>query len=113
VSGNKANPDVVDQSGRSALHLAADQGHLELMQVLLDHDASVDAEDGMGRRTPLYLAATKKDSEAVKLLLGHGASTLNTCFGKTIQEVIEEQMPYFDVSKVQVIHCSSTQLDCA
>ena len=44
-----------------------------------------------------------KYSEATKLLISYGASPLNTCFGKTIGEIIEESMPYFDISKVDII----------
>ena len=100
---NKANIDGLDQCGRTALHLAAEKGLMDLVQVLLDHEADVDLEDALGRRTPLYVAAINKDSEVVRLLLTYGASPLNTCFGKTVQEVIEEHMDYFDVSKVQVL----------
>ena len=76
---------------------------MDLVKTLLDHDANIDQEDGLGRRTPLYIAAKNKNSEMASLLISHGASTLNTAFGKTIQEVIEEQMPYFDCTKIEVI----------
>ena len=100
---NSANVDAMDQNGRTALHLAADLGNLDLIQCLLDNGADVDPEDGLGRQTPVYITAKNKDSEGTSLLLAHGAATLNTCFGKTIQEVIEESMPYFDVNKVEII----------
>ena len=76
---------------------------MDLVKTLLDHDVNIDQEDGLGRRTPLYIAAKNKNSEMASLLISHGASTLNTAFGKTIQEVIEEQMPYFDCTKIEVI----------
>ena len=74
-----------------------------MAKILLDYDANIDQEDGLGRRTPLYIAAKNKNSEMASLLISNGASTLNTAFGKTIQEVIEEQMPYFDTSKVEIV----------
>ena len=83
--------------------MAAEKGLLDIVQILLDLGAEVDLEDGLDRRTPLYVSAINKHSEVTKLLLAYGASPMNTCFGKTIQEVIEENMSYFDVSKVQVI----------
>ena len=76
---------------------------MDLTKILLDHDANIDQEDGLGRRTPLYIAAKNKNSEITSLLISHGASTLNTAFGKPIQEVIEENMPYFDTSKVEIV----------
>ena len=100
---NKANVDAMDQSGRTALHLAAEEGNLDLVQSILVHDPQVDQEDGLGRRTPLYIAAVRKHPEVVKILLEHGASPLNTCYGKSIEETIQENLPYFDISKVEVI----------
>ena len=78
-------------------------GNMDLVKVLLDNEANIDQEDGLGRRTPLYIAAKNKNSEMCSLLISHGASTLNTAFGKTVQEVIEEEMPYFDTSKVEIV----------
>ena len=51
----------------------------------------------------MYIAAKNKNSEAVRLLIANGASILNTCFGKTVDETIQESMPYFDVKKVEVL----------
>ena len=49
VPKNSANIDAMDQNGRTALHLAADLGNLDLMELLLDFDAQVDPEDGLGK----------------------------------------------------------------
>ena len=99
---NKANVDSMDQNGKTALHLASEKGHLNLVQILLDSGANVDCEDGLGRRTPLYIAAKNKDKALLKILLENGACTLNTCYGKTIQELIEENIPGFDTSEITV-----------
>ena len=85
------------------MHLASEQGNLDVIKVLLEHNADTEAEDAKGRRTPLFLAAKAKHSEAVKLLLSFGASTLATSFGQSAQQVIEASMPYFDVSKVEIV----------
>ena len=42
--------------GRTALHDAAEGGHLEVIKLLLRYNAEVDAQDAMGR-TPLFRAA--------------------------------------------------------
>ena len=100
--GNTANVDTMDNSGRTALHLACETSQFDLVQILLEHDANVDLEDGYGRRTPLYIAANEKASEIVNILIANGASVLNTCYDKTIKEVIGEKMPYFDIEKVEI-----------
>jgi ankyrin repeat protein len=44
------------QSGKAALHLAAEHGHDEVADVLLAHKAFVGAKTKLGK-TPLHLAA--------------------------------------------------------
>ncbi len=100
---NTANVDSVDQSGKTALHLAVEKDKAELVQVLVDHDCNVDAQDGLGRRTPLYIAAHNKSRNIARILLENGASTLHTCYGKTVQETIEEMLPDLDVSSINMI----------
>lgn len=60
-----------DQSLLSALPLAAEEGHVECVRLLLDHDAdrsgSVEA-----RSAALSMAATFGHTEIVRLLLSHG-----------------------------------------
>lgn len=103
VANNKANVDAMNRSGSTALHIASEQGDVQMVEYLLGLNASVDAEDAVGRRTPLYLAAKNKHSEVARILLANGASTLNTSYGKTVEEVLQENMPYFDITKVEVI----------
>lgn len=51
------DPDVKDRDGVTALHRAAMGGHPEAVRVLLQHDASVNALDGMFSASPLVWAA--------------------------------------------------------
>lgn len=62
----------VNKSGWTPLHYAATEGHVQLMQWLLDEGAEVNAQTRAGV-TPLYMAARKPSREAVLLLLKHGA----------------------------------------
>jgi uncharacterized protein len=68
-----ADPNAGREGGRTALHLAADDGHLDVMQLLIDAGADVNAEDDSGR-TVLGDAASSRDGKAVKLLLNAGAT---------------------------------------
>ena len=62
----------VNKSGWTPLHYAATEGHIDLMQWLLDLGADVNVQTRAGV-TPLYMAARKPSRQAVMLLLKHGA----------------------------------------
>jgi uncharacterized protein len=62
----------VNKTGWTPLHYAATGGHVEIIQLLLDHDAYIDAESPNGT-TPLMMAAMYGAPGAVKLLLDAGA----------------------------------------
>ena len=47
-------------SGKTALHLSALNNHVDVVQLLLDHDADVAAADDAGN-TPLHYAVYKYD----------------------------------------------------
>lgn len=62
----------VNKPGWTPLHYAATRGHLDVMQILLDESAYIDAESP-NKTTPLMMAAYYGTPEAVKLLLEAGA----------------------------------------
>jgi ankyrin repeat protein len=64
----------VNKPGWAPLHYAATGGHLEMMELLLEHHAFIDAESPNGT-TPLMMAAQYGSVQAVKLLLEAGADT--------------------------------------
>lgn len=57
----------------TALHLAANEGHLAVTEVLLENEANKEAVTKMGR-TPLHVAVLRGNTEIVKLLLEKGAN---------------------------------------
>ena len=65
----------VNKPGWTALHYAATKGHLEIINLLLENNAYIDAESPNGT-TPLMMAAQYGTPEAVKLLLNAGADPL-------------------------------------
>ena len=62
----------VNKPGWAPLHYAATRGHLEVMNLLLEQYAYIDAASPNGT-TPLLMAARYGTPEAVKLLLQAGA----------------------------------------
>lgn len=62
----------VNKPGWTPLHYAASTGNTEVIQLLLDHYAYVDAESP-NRSTPLMMAAMYGSSEGVRVLLEAGA----------------------------------------
>ena len=60
--------DVFDSDGKAALHLAAEQGHLEVCNALLAHKAFVNSRSKIGL-TALHLAATRGYKELVQTLI--------------------------------------------
>lgn len=68
--------NVQDNSGYSALHHAALNGHQDVVQLLLTHEASTNILDAKGS-SPLHLAAWAGSVDIVRLLLCHGPSVPN------------------------------------
>lgn len=65
------------QIGEMPLHIATDQEHGELVELLLQFGAHVNVVD-RDNRTPLMLAARNGINTLVTLFLGHGAH-LDAC----------------------------------
>jgi len=63
-----------DENGSSLLHDAAFNGHVNVMEFLIDHGADVEAENAIGK-TPLFMLATMGHTEAMRWLVNEkGAS---------------------------------------
>lgn len=58
--------------GSSALHLAADGGYLEIIDLLIDNDAKLDTVDQL-KRTPLHRSVWLGHGAVTKLLVDRGA----------------------------------------
>ncbi|KAL1537335.1 ankyrin-1-like isoform X1 [Salvia divinorum] len=67
-----AKVSLANIEGFTALHYALLRGNLELMELLLNNRAPVDAQCVDG--TPLQIAVSRGNVEAVKSLLSHGAN---------------------------------------
>ena len=64
----------INKPGWAPLHYAATGGHVDIMKMLLDGNAFIDAQSPNGT-TPLMMAAMYGSTASVKLLLDEGADT--------------------------------------
>jgi ankyrin repeat protein len=65
----------VNKPGWTPLHYAATGGHSEMIRLLLDNHAYIDAESP-NRSTPLMMASSYGNAASVKLLLDEGADPM-------------------------------------
>ena len=80
----------VNKPGWAPLHYAATSGNAQVVQLLLDHYAYIDAESPNGS-TPLMMAAMYGSAEAVKVLLDAGAdATVKNALGLTALEFAQK-----------------------
>ena len=61
--------EALDNCDSTPLHLAAQEGHFVIVDLLVKAGASIEAEDSR-RRIPLQLAAHKRHFEIAQLLSG-------------------------------------------
>ena len=69
-----ADVNAAQGDGLTALHLAAQEGNLEIVKVLIVAKANVEAKSRIGAYTPLHLAAGAGQTLVVRALLAAGAS---------------------------------------
>lgn len=69
---NSQSINVDDYLGRTPLHCACKDGHVELLELLLDRGAKLDARTCLGQ-TPLHVVMAGCRVEALKLLVDEGA----------------------------------------
>ncbi|KAG7177400.1 Serine/threonine-protein phosphatase 6 regulatory ankyrin repeat subunit A-like 2, partial [Homarus americanus] len=71
------HPDIVKYCGSQkypAMHTAAINDESQVMELLIQHDADIEAKDATDHRTPLFFTITKQSIRCFQLLLEKGAN---------------------------------------
>ena len=72
-ASNGASINAQNGAGRTAIHIAANSGHLSCVQYLISQGAEINITDTRFRMTPLHLSAAAGNEKIVKVLLEKGA----------------------------------------
>ena len=81
---DRADPDIPDDDGRTALHLAVVNEFVEAIDALAEAGADLNAQDRLVGHTPLHLVVGKSAVRAIQVLARHGADLHSTnWFGHT------------------------------
>lgn len=105
-STKRFNVNYQDADGFSALHHAALGGSLELINLLLDAQATVDIRDSNGMR-PLHYAAWQGRLEPVKRLLRAAAAVNAASLDGQIPLHLAAQYGHYEVSEMLLQHQSN------
>lgn len=68
------NPNVADLNGMAGLYVAAQNGHVEIVKLLLAHRADPNKSADLPLKTPLFAACGRNQNEIVSLLIAAGAN---------------------------------------
>ncbi|XP_071092312.1 protein phosphatase 1 regulatory subunit 16A-like isoform X1 [Haliotis cracherodii] len=107
----KTDPNVTNEDGLTALHQCCIDDNTELLQLLLDHGANVNAKDSE-LWTPLHAAATCGHVHLCKQLIDRGAELLavnadgnmpyDICEDEETLDYIETQMSMRGITQEQI-----------
>ncbi|XP_025071527.1 protein phosphatase 1 regulatory inhibitor subunit 16B isoform X2 [Alligator sinensis] len=108
---NDINPDLCNEDGLTALHQCCIDNYEDVVKILLNHGANVNAKDNE-LWTPLHAASTCGHINLVKILIQHGADFLavnadgnmpyDLCEDEPTLDVIETCMAYQGITQEKI-----------
>ncbi len=107
LCGRYADIDIRTREGRTALHLAASNGHVTTVRFLLETGAKINLAD-KNRYTALRLAAEHGHLNVVKLLLTAGADLDSYQLGATLKSITNNG--HDTVANLLVFHFFSVEM---
>lgn len=88
-----ASANVRCAEGKSAFHVAIEEGCVELVEILLEYGADINSL--LGEETPLHVSVTKSNKAVIKMLLQKGAIVnAKTKYEKTALHIAAEHAKY-------------------
>lgn len=108
--GGDISIDMGDYDGRTALHLAAADGQVKMVQFLLDNGADVNVSDRWGA-TPLQDALRHHQDEIVRVLEGAGGNAQNLGLTRSFCQAVASGQ-FEDVKTVLAQGANPSEADC-
>jgi ankyrin repeat protein len=98
-----------DENERTPLHLAAENGRVEAVWMLIEHKAEIEAQDKHGR-TPLHVAVGRQSLQLVQTLIEHKANVNSRDKkGKTPLH-LAVQWRHFDIARMLIEYRANVNL---
>ncbi len=109
--GTGGNVNEYDDSGRCALHIAADLGNTEILRVLLSDDRlKVNAKRRSDRLSALHFASENGYPDCMKMLLEHGADVNAVCARGRTSLHLTCKLSYADCVQLLLDHGANVDL---
>ncbi|XP_037831299.1 protein phosphatase 1 regulatory inhibitor subunit 16B isoform X2 [Kryptolebias marmoratus] len=105
---NNVSPDLCNEDGLTALHQCCIDNYEEMVKILLDRGANVNAQDNE-LWTPLHAAATCGHAGLVKILIAHGADLLAVNSDGNMPYDLCEDDPTLDIIETAMANRGITQ----
>lgn len=100
----KADPNMVFAKDPGPMHLAAEEGHKDVVELLLANGANAEYATECGHMTPFHVAVRNGRRDVVELLLANGASLRLWAGGDLTPLCLAAQSGHKDVAELLLVH---------